>query len=221
MFHHRFADLSGKVEFGSVHLKTSSMPISILGMTADDVRITSSDGLISGILNITSNVEVVTQNAPIFAIITMNNQDPTKDVKAVLQTLNSPVDAQLNLRTPSSQGGSFTVDARTLNAHVQLATAEQPLHSNVSLTARTMRAPVTIIMHPAFEGSFSLYSNVRSGALLTPHATQDPEGLGRSRRFRVARSTNGTSEGQVWWGDRHGGNCSVDASTTMFPVTLQ
>lgn len=91
MFHHRFGDFFGKVEFGSVSLKTSSMPMYISGLTADYARVTSTNGLISGIFNVTSGLELITENSPISAIITMNNNDSTKDVKAVLRTSNRSV----------------------------------------------------------------------------------------------------------------------------------
>jgi len=225
--HHRLDDFLKKVKFGSVSLQTSFMPISISGLSADDVEVRSQDSLFVGIIHATKSVDLRTSNSPISIDVSITNNDTQHPGEVILKTSNSPIDASLRLFSENSKvGGAFLVDARTENAHIGLYNYALPNRSSLVMKARTSRAPVTILAPPEFEGSFQFTSEL-SPSFVEPRHVEDPEARGRRRSVKVTSNLGPDAfavEGKVWWNEKHGElsepqlNSTIVVETTVNPI---
>ncbi|KLO15081.1 hypothetical protein SCHPADRAFT_996065 [Schizopora paradoxa] len=227
--HHRIDDLYNRVNFESVSLQTSYMPISFAGLAAEEIDIQSRDSLLVGLVNATKSVDMRTSNSPISVQVALTNNNTQHPSRVSLKTINSPIDAVFRFySTNSHHNGLFLADVETENAHVGVYNDLLPLHSNLTMKVRTSKAPVTIQAPPEFEGTF-LFSEA---PFIEPRHVEDPEGRGRTRRIPIHPDrTAGSSAvgGAVYWEDSQDDaselprrlNSSIEVETTVNPISFK
>ncbi|KAG1878804.1 hypothetical protein F4604DRAFT_1679698 [Suillus subluteus] len=220
LFSHKVAALSDTVFFGSISLNTLHFPINVQSVAAEIGVFTTANGLIKGHFHSTSSLKLITTNMGIDADVDLFHNESAKPSELVITTANAPLDARVSLTTVSGYAGEFGVDAQTANAPLKLTYTNSPVHSQLNSKARTVNAPVTVGLHSAFEGSFSISSFI--GPSLEQHTVEDPTGKGRERHVTAFRS-RGHIQGSVRWvGGEHsgGGTGFVQVSTTLSPAKL-
>ena len=134
----------------------------------------------------------------------------------------SHIDSTISLFSTTSTfaGGSFQVDVRSSNAPLDLVFSSVPVDSLLHASARTTNAHATVHLHPAFEGTYALYTSpwYQSDAKVFP--SPDPAGRGRTRAG-WGESGRGRARGAAWWAEGTAdGKGSVEITTSNAPVTL-
>lgn len=119
--------------------------------------------------------------------------------------LGSYIDSKVDLYGPPHTS-AFDVRAYTSNAPL---TIQIPTHTHttpLTIELRTSNARARALLHPSFEGPFSLRTSNAAPVLVTTPGgggpgVEDPSGQGRPRKVDVARRVRGVLEGKVWWGE--------------------
>lgn len=119
--------------------------------------------------------------------------------------ISSPITSLVNLVlfTDDSglhtSGGSYAIHATTTNAPLSLAVTEQPASSLLYLEAITTHSNASVVVPPAFEGSFELIAVHGSSDVKSDETAKDPGGEGRSRVVQVKNVFGGIVKGSVEW----------------------
>ncbi|KAI0067598.1 hypothetical protein BV25DRAFT_1794551 [Artomyces pyxidatus] len=246
LFKHTFKDLS-PIEFGSVSLRTSNMPmyfdVSIFSIVARHVDARSSNGPIIGEFNTSSHLELRTSNSPIKVVVGALHDTKERPTDVVLSTTNghvqrlltntgkanpllsSAISAILSLFSTASDeaGGAFNVAARSTNSPVEVVTVDSPADSILHLAISTTNSPVRATLHPAYEGTFVLSTTNFIPIVKQDEGVEDPTGRGRERNVQVKSVRNRVLNGEVTWipSEHEGGTAgSVSLRTTNSPAVL-
>ena len=126
-----------------------------------------------------------------------------------------PINGTIALTSTESTGGSFDVGAWTSNGKVEINFVDQPVDSELSLTARTSNAPIAALLHPAYEGKFRIATSIFRPSVIDL-GSKDPSGQGRERSLKVGEGHGyrGLVNGSTWWGEEKGTNSSVNLSSS-------
>ncbi|KAL1746666.1 hypothetical protein HDZ31DRAFT_33694 [Schizophyllum fasciatum] len=193
----RFQHISLNSTLGSIHAET---------LVSDTLIVGTTNAPITGVYNTTSDVRLVTSNAPIDVELGLTYPDRASGAtSAVLQSSNDYVAARTHLRS-AHKSPRYSVAAASTNQHIELSFPTSPLDALLDATAHTSNAPAQIAVHPAWEGDFALRtSNAR--AVVDEAGVRDPTGRGRERTVWLdkaagGRFLEGESRGTVAWGDR-------------------
>ena len=138
-----------------------------------------------------------------------------------LSHIYSHIDGTINLFSTTSTfaGGSFQVDVCSSNAPLDLVLSSVPIDSLLHASARTTNAHATASVHPAFEGTYALYTPwYQPEAKVSP----SPDLAGRGRmRAGWGESGRGCAQGAALWVEGTAdGRGSVEITTSNALVTL-
>ncbi|EMD33258.1 hypothetical protein CERSUDRAFT_118300 [Gelatoporia subvermispora B] len=222
LFMHRVHDMQ-TVLFESVSLSTSLLPIVANSLNAIEGVVSTTNAMIEGTFNTSSRLALRTSNAPIKATVFMFNDNEGSPTELLAYTSNSRIDTIIELNSTSANGtdGTFTVDARTSNAPIDVSTRSAPVGHALALTAETSNSPVTVALSPTWEGTF----DVRTSSLFTSSVDvhtdiPDPAGQGRIRRAFVRGVTRGHVEGFAEWEEGRRTVGRVNIGTSNSPLKL-
>ncbi|KII92128.1 hypothetical protein PLICRDRAFT_27375 [Plicaturopsis crispa FD-325 SS-3] len=222
LFAQHVGDLLGKVEFGSVSLKSSNFPIHVDSIQFDDGHFKTSNGEIRGTFNTSGLLEIVTSNGRIHAEVGLNHNDGADASVLRLKTSNAPIESEVHLLKEKAAGGKYNVDAQTSNSKIYVGFPTSPVDSILHVDARSSNSPAIVSLHPAYEGTFVVQSSMIGPSLEYSRGVEDPAGKGRQRRLEQRRvSRRGHIEGSVQWGDEKKDAGSVSLKTSNSPAILQ
>jgi len=93
------------------------------------------------------------------------------------------------------------VQAKTSNAPLKLNFPSQPSKSTLELDSSTSNAGATVVLNPAFEGSFKTSTSSYMGTPTLHQYTDkdDPEKKHRKRNVVITRKGKGFLEGVASW----------------------
>ncbi|KAG9309784.1 hypothetical protein JVU11DRAFT_10158 [Chiua virens] len=196
-FAHEFGSLWRSVSFDKIDLNTSNAPIHADSITAMRGTLTSSNGAIVGHFNATDTLILHTSNARIQATASLLSatNNPTQ---FEMRTSNGAITSSASLITDSGTDGNFVVSARTSNGAISLQYDDAPLRVRLRSDARTSNAPASVVMHPAFEGTYEV-STSNSRPVVRDTRPVDPSGAGRRRVVRQTVTSRNEMSGVVHW----------------------
>ncbi|KAF9479398.1 hypothetical protein BDN70DRAFT_878881 [Pholiota conissans] len=216
-------DLGSKVDFKSVALMGSNMPIHVESLSAVKGLVHSSNAGIRGTFNTTSSLILETSNAPIAVAVGLN--DDGKHPSLAAHTTNAHFDARLSLTTPSGELGNFTVDTTTTNSPLRVVFVDAPLDSGLEYSGRSANGKVDVTLHPTYEGNFDMSTSRYFRADLKFLPAPDPSGQGRKRasfyqgdRHRNFGNTKWLENENPVYGPKDNGNVVI--STSNSPIVL-
>lgn len=114
--------------------------------------------------------------------------------------------------------------ARSSNGGIKLQYEDAPSRARLVSDARTSNSPASVVMHPAFEGTFEV-STSNSRPVVRDTRPEDPSGAGR-RRVVNQTTSRSTISGTAYWagneGARRGGEsvCTVHTSNGRVSLDL-
>jgi hypothetical protein len=114
--------------------------------------------------------------------------------------LDSPLEANINLLSESSSGGSFSVSAINTNGRISVGFPQSPINSTLQLVATSSHSPVSVTLNPTYEGHFSVSTTPFSKVFLEARKVDDPTGRDRERTVVPIRNRKRFTDGRVWWG---------------------
>ncbi|KZP03104.1 hypothetical protein FIBSPDRAFT_769470, partial [Athelia psychrophila] len=221
MFSHDFY-FSKRVEFKSLSVRGSNMPIYAVGLHAERAVLETSSRGISGSFNVSTSLELRTSNAPIKATVGLTNDPSAQPTVLLMKTSNGPIDSLVSLISTETTKGSFNVTTKTSNNYLKVDYQHTPVDSTLIHTARTSNSPAILNLHSAYEGLFSAESSVLKPnvGVHDPHGP-DPWGKHRKRVLEISYVDKTKAIGALYWGEKNWeGNGSVDVTTSNSPATI-
>ncbi|KAI0002406.1 hypothetical protein BJV74DRAFT_815652 [Russula compacta] len=218
-------DLSA-FRFGDVALQSSNRPIKVEGVVANSLRIHSTNGGISGNINTTNSLTLVTTNSPISVRVGAENGESEKATEVLIQTTNALIEADISLKSNSSlgTGGMFGVHTHTTNAPINIVYHDSPVDSILNFDAHSTNAPVHATLHRAFEGAFSLQTTNSEVVLDPSHNVEDPSGRGRRRVFSARSVSRQVVYGEIEWlpsrSDSRAGSVDITTTNDLLKLTI-
>ncbi|KAJ7131671.1 hypothetical protein C8R43DRAFT_1024244 [Mycena crocata] len=194
-FAHSLDSLRGLLEFNNLVLRSHNKPITAQSVFARNATIQTSNGLISGSFDASSSLSLVTSNAPIDAAVSLHSNNIFSTTELVLQTRNAELQSAVSLITSSAtgEGGKFAVKAQTADGPLIMTFPASPAHSALDLEAKTSNSPADVWLNHAFEGQFTLASNM---VFVDKRPFLDPRKL---RSVFCSDYQNGRVVGNVRW----------------------
>ena len=123
------------------------------------------------------------------------------------------IDSKDNVRVPS--GGSFHIDTKSDTSSVHVKFDDAPVDSTLALTSKTSTGSIDVDLHPTYEGSFSLSSDLSSPVVNVKEGVEDPAGEGRKRTVKFVRSRGHLMVGEVTWGNTRVDGSRVDLKANV------
>ncbi|KAM5544936.1 hypothetical protein V8D89_001047 [Ganoderma adspersum] len=227
-FTHVFSKLESNVVFGTLTVYSVNGPVYGDHIEAESATIATSGAPIDGKFHVSRSLNLQS-NQRIDAEVVLEYDALTQgdaSTNLTLRTTNAPIHSNISLRTtsPSLRGGSFAVSASTQNGAVDLSFPEQPVDSNLTLSASTSGSHATIRLHPAFEGQFEIMT-FEPPTFAPDVRVADPAHRGRTRSWTFAQSTKWTWRGFVTWGSPNDPERDLKGRVSVFtqndPVELR
>ncbi|CAG7854938.1 SubName: Full=Uncharacterized protein {ECO:0000313/EMBL:CCA73776.1} [Serendipita indica DSM 11827] len=198
-------DTGDDVRFNQITAVSSSDKIESKGLLATQAVITSSNGPVSGSLNVTRELVVSTSNAKIDVDINVfDNEDEPKHPSVTLSTSNGGIFTRNALYRDheSDKGGAYEIVASTKNAQINMNFTTAPIDSTLMLTTSTSNAGSEIHLHPTYEGGLLLSTSNGEARVEIKDDTKDPSGEGRERQLHLDSVWKGLVIGWVGWGEK-------------------
>lgn len=198
-------DTGDDVRFNQITAVSSSDKIESKGLLATQAVITSSNGPVSGSLNVTRELVVSTSNAKIDVDINVfDNEDEPKHPSVTLSTSNGGIFTRNALYRDheSDKGGAYEIVASTKNAQINMNFTTAPIDSTLMLTTSTSNAGSEIHLHPTYEGGLLLSTSNGEARVEIKDDTKDPSGEGRERQLQLDSVWKGLVIGWVGWGEK-------------------
>ncbi|KDQ26040.1 hypothetical protein PLEOSDRAFT_1046098, partial [Pleurotus ostreatus PC15] len=213
-------NLQDSVTFANITLVSSEMFITAQVIYSSDLRLITANAPISGIFNATKSLHLITSNAAIHADIGLTN-DGDHSTDAVLKTSNGPIRSFISLLRDKecSSGGIYSIKTTTSNAALGVDFPTAPVNSTLSLDSKTSNAPATVSLHPTYEGRFDLLSSLFT-PVLEKSSADDPSGRGRERTIE-SHSSRGVLSGRVQWAGSNESEGRVQVKSSIAPVVLK
>ena len=123
------------------------------------------------------------------------------------------VDTEGQVRAPS--GGSFFIDTGSGISPVRLNFDGAPVDSTLTLTSKTLAGPIDVDLHPTYEGTFSLSSDMGPPVVNVSDEVEDPTGEGRKRTVKFHRTHGRVMVGEVGWGSARVDGSSIDLKSEI------
>ena len=123
------------------------------------------------------------------------------------------IDAEDKALVPS--GGSFLIDTKSDTSGIRIKFDDAPVESTLVLTSKTSTGSISADLHPTYEGTFSLFSSLRSPVVNVNDEVEDPAGEGRKRTVKVHRARGRAVVGEVTWGDTRIDGSRVDLKSDV------
>jgi len=231
-FTHRVPDLQHSFSFENLGLGSARghSPVYVESVYGKVISVHTSKGAIVGSFNASNRVSLITTDALINADIVLDN-DGVDQSLIQLSALNGPIDSVIRLTssTKDKTGGSFRVEADSVDGDIKITIPTAPVKHNLALLAQTNRhgAHIDVTLDETFEGTFVVQSARRSAPFINwDEKKKDPSGGGKVRNVTIdAMPRFGWVGGHTEWvggdDDGHHGEGDVLLRTTMADVTLQ
>ncbi|OSC98442.1 hypothetical protein PYCCODRAFT_1471068 [Trametes coccinea BRFM310] len=209
LFAHHLPELADTAFFRSLDLRSTNAPMIADSLAADAAALQALNGKIEGMFAASTSLDLITENAPIHAQVSLVNKDETKGTVLRMDTKNGEIKANIGLHVPHESepsGGGFRVGAMTYNAPVDIVFTHAPSNSVLNASAVSSNAQVKVIAHPTFEGTFDLHSSWYTPPTLVRNRTvEDPLGWGRHRDVQLDRfrTNKGAIRGKAVWKPEH------------------
>ncbi|KAF8525979.1 hypothetical protein BU17DRAFT_41231 [Hysterangium stoloniferum] len=224
------ASLESQTLFNNVSLQSSNAAITIDAISAISGSFKTSNGPITGSFNVSKSLELHSSNAPVNVQVSLEN-DPTAEATILdIKTSNGAIKVPVTLISTDAKAddpASFLVSTTTSNAPLAVTFPEAPSTRLspfyvLNLTGKTSNAPVSVTLHPTYEGSLSLSSSLFSPKVTTG-SSSDPSGENRSRTVAITKIVGKALEANVWWGNAYTaqkGKVELKTSNAFNVVTL-
>ncbi|EMD33253.1 hypothetical protein CERSUDRAFT_87564 [Gelatoporia subvermispora B] len=201
LFAHRLHQLEGKVFFDAINLQTSNSRIISESLGAGYATLRTSNGPISGTFNASHRLDLRTSNAPIDVDVQLLDAGDDDGTDLIMRTSNNHIEATTTLVSADVDrtNGTFSIDARTSNAHLSLAVPSAPVSHVLTLTARTSNARTSASLPSSWEGDFRLQTSLYTPTVNAHTEVPDPSGQDRRRSVAVHTVRKGTVDGRAAW----------------------
>ncbi|KIY53048.1 hypothetical protein FISHEDRAFT_33836, partial [Fistulina hepatica ATCC 64428] len=217
-FSQRSFGISNVVDVNTISFKGSNGYINA-EVSAENINLKTSNGLVSGIFNATRELTIVTSNDPVHIDVglTSKGSEPTH---MLLKTSNAYLKAAISCLSVASSEALYDMTAKTSNGHLSLDLPTMPVGAVMMLDAATTNQAADVHLNPAFEGSYSLRTSNAHPEVLEDEDVADPTGEGRTRQLVDRGLSKGICLGQISWdGEEHPSTVSVKTSNAR--VTLR
>jgi len=174
---------------------------------------------------VTESLVLKTVMGPITANIFMVSNATTSQQPPTVATITTEVgaidtrfslfavDTEGQVRAPS--GGSFFIDTKSNILPVRLNFDDAPVNSTLTLTSRTFVGPIDVDLHPTYEGTFSLSSDLGPPVVNVSDEVEDPTGEDRKRTVKFHRTHGRAIVGEVGWGSARVDGSSIDLKSDI------
>ncbi|CAK5281893.1 unnamed protein product [Mycena citricolor] len=161
-FSQSFDALRDVVRFDQLKIEGRGKPIYAKSVFANNATVMNANAKISGSFETSSSLILSTTNAPVLSSIKLHHRNIFKTTHLRIETCNAEIDAPISLFTTAAngQGGRFNISATTTNAPMTMTFPSAPARSILHLDAETKNSPASVWLNEAFEGDFTLFSNV-------------------------------------------------------------
>ncbi|KAI9061421.1 hypothetical protein FKP32DRAFT_943490 [Trametes sanguinea] len=209
LFSHHLPVLADTAFFKSLDLRSTNAPMRADSLSAGSAALQAMNGKIEGTFAASTSLDLITENAPIHAQVSLVNKDETKGTALRMDTKNGEIRANIGLHVPHKSepsGGGFRVGAMTYDAPVDITFTHAPPNSVLNASAVSSNAQVKVTAHAAFEGTFDVRSSwYTPPTLLRNRTVEDPLGWGRHREVQLDpfRTKKGTIHGKAVWKPEH------------------
>lgn len=133
--------------------------------------------------------------------------------QSLTSVTHSPITSSVSLITDSGSGGNFIVKSRSSNGAIRLQYDDAPLRARLVSDVRTTNGPVSVVMHPAFEGRYEVSTSNSHPVVRDTHPA-DPSGAGRRRNVNQTTYRN-TISGTAYWAGSEGPRRGTESISTV------
>ena len=132
----------------------------------------------------------------------------------------SPADVFLTMASDyANTKMKTTIHTTNGRVNVSMSREMQP-DGEVFLNVDTSNAPVNILLHPEYEGTYDLRTTIADAEVLWDQALRDPTGKGRNKTL-VEKSRERTGKtGRMFWGKEQTIDGSIRVRSSVEPVKL-
>jgi hypothetical protein len=121
-------------------------------------------------------------------------------------------------------GGTFGVHTHTTNGPIKVVFDDSPVDSVLNFDAQSTNSPVHAVLHPAYEGTFSMHTTNADAVLDDSRNVEDPSGHGRKRRLSIDSASNYDMHGGLEWvrstNDNQAGSINISTTNTLIKLTI-
>lgn len=112
------------------------------------------------------------------------------------------------------------MSAKTSLGSLSLYFPTAPISSQLLLSAHTSISPVSVSLHPTYEGTFDLSTSFARPEVVFDEEVEDPAHKDRKRRVEFDNFNRGTVHGSVEWEAEGKGRGEVEIQTSMASARL-
>ncbi|KAJ7616945.1 hypothetical protein DFH06DRAFT_104794 [Mycena polygramma] len=220
------ASIDGKaLSANNASIFTSSAPIQIGSLVANDASVVTSTGSIDGAYIAFNSLTLKTTNSPITADVTLSSDAKNRDdTPATLRMLtsNGAITSKITLLSTSESGGAFNMSANTVYSPVDITVLAAPVDAVIALNTSNSQGQASVALPTTYEGAFTAFTTENSVdvSLADPEA-KDPAGKGRHRRIDWEEKGRLRKTGRVGWSNEGRARGTVQVAASSGPVTLQ
>ncbi|KAJ7460977.1 hypothetical protein B0H11DRAFT_2286058 [Mycena galericulata] len=197
-----FADWWSRTYFRDLRFKSTNASIRYnAGLLAKSAFIQISDGQVQGEFS-GNQLHVQTSNSPIMieAIAWMDGLGAGSEI--TLSTSHGTIQGFLGVSN-SMVNTTLKVNVRTSYAAVRLDTdpfESISVNSTLIVDVYTSEAPVSVYLHPAYEGTFDLQTTEAQANVDEDQDVVDPSGMARQRTLqRIVEGSHVQVRGNIYW----------------------
>ncbi|KAI0086961.1 hypothetical protein BDY19DRAFT_957668 [Irpex rosettiformis] len=196
-FVHSVGELAGSVHFSSISLSSSDRAIFVKSLSANKIRLRTSNGAIQGAFNSDSSISLRTANAPINAEVTLGNDGSGASNLELLTTFDEVrVDLSLTSVAPHGTQPFYRIHARSSEKPVDIISTSAPPNAIIQYEVQTTNAPASVTVPQSFDGAFALHSTPLKPTV-TIRDQKEGEKLVQVRTLIYHRERRGLLEGRV------------------------
>jgi hypothetical protein len=188
------------VEFRKLDLKIPNGHIEAQSLSADDIKVVTSNAGIKGSYKTSTSLILQTSNAGVKADISLLNNN-TRPTMLKVHTSNGAIDSSVSMYSTqkSKTGGTFIAELSSSNAPITLDLPVSPLDAKVQLKASTSNSPARVSLSAGYEGEYELSTSSYFQPSLEQGKAEDPSGKERRRSVTTTRTGRGQLAGRVNW----------------------
>ncbi|EGO21342.1 hypothetical protein SERLADRAFT_476390 [Serpula lacrymans var. lacrymans S7.9] len=188
-------DIQNSVYFDDITVRADAAGIMSKSISARSGTFMSTKAYVRGAFNVT-DVWFSTTSGPI------DVQVGHRDVGSYLTRVplgTNENSMQSTFSEYATSGGSFSVDAKTINGPITVSYTNAPVDSVQTFNAATEGAPVAITMSSTYEGNFRLETSGDNPIVVRESDAKDPSGRGRERVLVKNPQDASLMYGTVYW----------------------
>ncbi|KDQ08173.1 hypothetical protein BOTBODRAFT_180081 [Botryobasidium botryosum FD-172 SS1] len=193
----------------NIKVMSSDSPIDILGLNSANIHLETSNAPINGAFIANHTLYLATVNGGINATAELwNNPNTNSSTTAEMFAINGDIISTLNLRAPglttankAAPNGTFIVKSTASHGNLSHVIDQLPLGSILQLEATAAGGAASVTLPPQYEGRFELLIPPhRQYALDVNENAEDPRGEGRKRAVKLKKGQSAAIvEGDVKW----------------------